>query len=135
MLYAVQNLLVRDAELTICLTCVDTVVCLWVNIRVYAQGNIYHLASLRSKLIYKVELLDRLAVDCKNILLNGITNLLVSLAHACIYDGLRVKARLDSATHLITTRTVNTYAMLADNLQQTSVIVRLDCVVNLVVVF
>ena len=129
-----KNLLVRDTELTIGLTCIDTVVSLWIDIRVYTQGNRHNLAHLACDIVHNIQLLDRLAVDCEDALLDSVANLLIPLTYACVDDSLRIETRLDSALNLVTARAVDTQAVLANNLQEARIVVCLDGVVYLVVV-
>ena len=131
----VENLLVRDTELTVGLTCIDAAVGLGVDIGVDTQTYVGLLAHLASQRIHHLELLDRLAVDCQNLLLQSIADLLVALTHACIYHRLGVEARLDGFAYLVAAGAIDADAVLADDREQVVVVVGLDGVVNLVVVF
>ena len=114
-LHILQNLLVCDTELTIGLTCVDATVCLGVDVGVYAKTDISLLAHLACKLVYNLQLLDRLAVDSQNSLLDSITNLLIALTYARINHSLGVEARLDSLAYLVTAGAVDADTVLLDD--------------------
>ena len=129
-----QNLLIRDTKLRIGLTSIDTVVGLRVDIGVYTQSNIYNLAHLSSDVIHNIQLLDRLAVESEDALLDCVANLLILLAYTCIDNRFWVKTRLNSTLNLITACAVDTQAVLTNNLQEAWIVVRLDGVVHLVVV-
>ena len=129
-----EHLLIRNAELAVGLSRVDAVVRLGVDVRVDAQRNLRRLAHFGREAVDEFQLLDRLAVDRQNLLLDGVAELLVPLADARIDDPLRVEARLDRLPELVPTRTVDAQTVFADDPQQVVVVVRLDGVVHLVAV-
>ena len=130
-----ENLLVGDAELTVGLTRVDAVVGLGVDVGVDTQRNVGHLAHLGREGVDQLQLLNRLAVDGENLLLDGIFQLLVAFAHAGVDDALGVEARLDGLAQLVARGAVDAQPVFADDGQQVVVVVGLDGVVDLIAVF
>jgi len=110
------------------------VVGLGVNVGVDAQCHVGHAPGLPGQGIDQLQLLDRL-VDGQDILLDGVAQLLVALAHTRIDDALGVEARLDGLAELVAAGTVDTQPVFADDRQQVVVVVGLDGVVHLVTVF
>ena len=74
---------------------------LGVNVGVDAQCHVGHAPGLPGQGIDQLQLLDRLAVDGQDILLDGVAQLLVALAHTRIDDALGVEARLDGLAELV----------------------------------
>ena len=108
---------------------------LGVDVGVDAQRHVGHAPGLPGQGIDQLQLLDRLAVDGQDILLDGVAQLLVALAHTGIDDTLGVEARLDGLAELVAAGTVDTQPVFADDRQQVVVVVGLDGVVHLVTVF
>ena len=130
----VQNLFVGDAELAVGLTRVDAVVGLGVDVGIDAQGDLHRASRLGGHRIEDDQLLDRFAVDGHDLLLDGVTQLLVSLAHTGIDDRLGVESRFDRLPHLVARRTVDAQPVFADDRKQTIVVIGLDCVMHLIIV-
>jgi len=129
------HLLVRDAELAVGLARVDAVVGLGVDVGVDTQGDVDRAAGLGCQSVQDVEFLDGLAVDRQDILLDGVTQLLVAFAHAGVDDGFGVETRLDGLAQFVAAGAVDTEPVLADDGEQMVVVVGLDGIVNLVGVF
>ena len=130
----VQNLFVGDAELAVGLTRIDAVVGLGIDVGIDAQGDLHRTSRLGGHRVEHEQLLDRLAVDRHDLLLDGVAQLLVALAHAGIDDALRVETRLDRLLHLVARRAVDAQPVFADDRKQTVVVIGLDRVVHLIVV-
>ena len=130
----VQNLFVGDAELAVGLTRIDAVVGLGIDVGIDAQGDLHRTSRLGGHRVEHEQLLDRLAVDRHDLLLDGVAQLLVALAHAGIDDALRVETRLDRLLHLVARRAVDAQPVFADDRKQTVVVIGLDRVMHLIVV-
>ena len=130
-----KHFLVGDAELAVRLARVDAMVGLGVDVGVDAQRDVGHLARLGRKGVDQLQLLNRLAVDGQNVLLDGVFQLLVAFAHARIDDALGVESGLDGLAQLVARGAVDAQPVFADDRQQMVVVVGLDGVVDLVAVF
>ena len=88
------------------------------------------LARLGGESVDDGKLLHRLAVDRENPLLDRIADLMVTLAHAGIDDGLRIKARLDGAADLIAAGAVDAQAVFPDHLEDARVEIGFDGIMD-----
>ena len=130
-----ENLVIRYSELAVGLSGVDAVVGLGVDVGVDAQAYVDAAAHFGGYGVDHLQLLDRLAVQCQNVLLDGVAYLLVTLAYTGIYYCLGVESEFYCFVHLVGAGAVDAKAVLADYRQQMVVIVGLYRVVDLVVVF
>ena len=109
-----ENLVIRYSELAVGLSGVDAVVGLGVDVGVDAQAYVDTTAHLGSYGVDHLQLLDRLAVQCQNVLLDGVAYLLVTLAHTGIYYGFGVESEFYGFAHLVGAGAVDSKAVLTD---------------------
>ena len=108
---------------------------LGVDVGVDTQRHVGHAAGLFGEAVDQLQLLNRLAVNRQDILLDGITQFLVALAHAGVNDSLGGETGLDGLAQFVAAGAVDAQPVFADDGQQVVVVIGFDGVMHLVAVF